>query len=237
MLSDLPDGTLQCLLINQRCVAHKPHQHSRTTICTFVGPPVNLLLRFSILHAMERIHRLHSICEVVEHAAEHVVLEVGSDILVLDLALNACGLEHGGVTNAGELQDLRALDRTSRQDDLSGSIDLVSLAVGHELDPSRDVSIKYDLADHGLRQNFQIFSPSVRKQVTSRSVASSSGICCSIDSGKTRIESHMITRPCIDESAGLAVDRVCSFAEIVLEWLGRCQQVKRLLWQNTKLTS
>ena len=94
------DGVREFIELGNRGVGDEAHHHPWATIGTFLCLLIDLVLRFLELFAVEGVHGLDARGEVVEKAAEDVVLEVGADGFVGDLAWNARFFEDVGVADA-----------------------------------------------------------------------------------------------------------------------------------------
>lgn len=95
------DGAREFIRLGNRGVGYEAHHHPWAAIGTFLSLLVDLVLRFLEVFAVEGVHGLDARGEVVEEAAEDVVLEVGADGFVRDLAWNARFFEDIGVADAG----------------------------------------------------------------------------------------------------------------------------------------
>jgi hypothetical protein len=89
---------------------------------------VDHLLLLAVFVAVQGMQGKHFGCALEDHAAEDVVLEVGTDGWRLDDYVYSSG---------GELQDLGSLHYTGAEDYFTGGLRLVGLARDDELGPSR----------------------------------------------------------------------------------------------------
>lgn len=71
-----------------------------------------------------------------------MVLEVGTDSLVLNLAFHSSRAQHRRVSNPAQLQDLGTLDRAAGDDDLAASLDGMGFAFVDEVGARRFVAVE-----------------------------------------------------------------------------------------------
>ena len=85
-----------------------------------------------------------------------MILEVVANPRELDPALDPRGLEHVGVADAGELEDLGRLNSATADYDLSVDGNKLLRSCVHKVDSFRDVALKDDTGDQGFAKNLQI---------------------------------------------------------------------------------
>jgi hypothetical protein len=98
---------------------------------------VDHLLLLAVFVAVQDIQGKHFGCALEDHAAEDVVLEVGTDGGRLNDCVYSSGGEHFAVADSGELQDLGSLHYTGAEHYFTGGLRLVGLARDDELGNSR----------------------------------------------------------------------------------------------------
>lgn len=73
-----------------------------------------------------------------------MILEVVSNSLVDDLRFHTSCLEHRGIANAGQFQNLRRLDGTARNNDFASDADCLRLGLVREVDTNSLVIFELD---------------------------------------------------------------------------------------------
>ncbi|KAI3482209.1 hypothetical protein L1887_55180 [Cichorium endivia] len=117
----------------------------------------------------ERVERLEAGLEVVHGGRVGVVLEVLTHVGVLVEHLDAGLAEDVLGANTGELEELRGVDGTSREDDLLGGVDGVRLAAvgeGDALGPELAAAgVEVDLGGEGVGEDVEVGSRLVGEEV------------------------------------------------------------------------
>lgn len=90
-----------------------------------------------------------------------MVLEISADTLVLDNAIDSRGFEDLGITNAGQLEKLWALDNSSAQYHFAGGVNAVLLTVVDEFHSLGRRAIKYNPRHLCFGQDFEVGSMEV----------------------------------------------------------------------------
>lgn len=85
---------------------------------------VDHLLLLAVFVAVQGIQGKHFGCALEDHAAEDVVLEVGTGGVRLDDCVYSSGGEHFGVADSGDHQDLGGLHYTGAEDYFTGGLRL-----------------------------------------------------------------------------------------------------------------
>lgn len=100
-----------------------------------------------------------------------MILEVGADSLVFNLALNPSGFEYFRIADARQLQNLRALYSTARHNHFSSHGDYVGAAIVRKLHSRSLVAFKFYSHNKCVTQDMQIWPMGIGGKVPSRCVA------------------------------------------------------------------
>lgn len=125
-----------------------------------------------------------------------MILEVVSNSLVDNLRFNTSCLEHLGIANAGQFQNLGCLDGTARNNDFASDADCLRLGLVREVDTNSFIIVELDRCYGCLAQDVKVGSLCVGSKVASRGVATFAFVGTCADNRAKRVEaSDVVARP------------------------------------------